>query len=114
MTRLALLAGGFGYMVLLIETVRALHEWWRGDASPGPWHWAALALAPVLGWIWWRHLSVFRPGAACATPPAEPGGGPQEQLTGNCRTREISPGDTRAPRATASTPAASASRRARP
>ncbi len=28
-----MLGAGFGYMVLLIETIRALTEWWRGEAA---------------------------------------------------------------------------------
>lgn len=70
MRRFLMLGAGFGYMVLLIETIRALTEWWRGEAAPGPLHWGALLLAPALAWVWWRHLSVFRCAAPCAKAEA--------------------------------------------
>ena len=114
LTRLAWLAGGFGYLVLLVETARALQEWWRGEARPGLWHWGALALAPCLAWIWWRYLSVFRADAVCAPAPHGRAGSAQGATTGNCRTSEMAAGETSAPKAMASTPDASAVRRARP
>lgn len=70
MGKLLLLGAGFGYMVLLIETVRALTDWWGGEIAPGPLHWGALLLAPALAWVWWRRLSVFRCSGACTVPEA--------------------------------------------
>jgi hypothetical protein len=71
MRRLALLAAGFAYMVLLVEAVRAAVAWWRGEAALGPLDYALLAALPLLAWVWLRHLSVFRKDcakAACQPP----------------------------------------------
>lgn len=74
MKRLALLAAGFGYMVLLIEAVRAAVAWWRGDlAQPG---WSDIALItglPLLIWIWWRHLSPFGRNCTKCAPTSASG-----------------------------------------
>ena len=72
MRRAALLLAAFGYMVLLIEALRAATDWWRGElASPGAADFLLIAALPVLAWIWWRHFSMFRKGCAkgaCAPP----------------------------------------------
>ena len=71
MRRLALLAAGFAYMVLLIEAVRATVAWWRGETALGMLDYALIGALPVLAWIWWRHLSMFRKDcskAACMLP----------------------------------------------
>ncbi|MBM3391755.1 MAG: hypothetical protein FJY34_07240 [Betaproteobacteria bacterium] len=76
MRRLLLLVAGFAYMVLLIEAVRAAVAWWRGEADPGPLDFALIGLLPILAWIWWRHLSMFRKDcgkAACALPEERSG-----------------------------------------
>jgi len=76
MRRLLLLAAGFAYMVLLIEAVRAAVAWWRGEADPGSLDFALIGLLPILAWIWWRHLSMFRKDcgkAACALPEERSG-----------------------------------------
>lgn len=79
MRKLAAILLGFGYMVLLIESVRTGVAWWHGELTdPSPLQWLMLAALPVLAWIWWRYLSVFRPGcgtAGCQLPddrPAKP------------------------------------------
>lgn len=68
MKRLLLLAAGFGYLVLLIEAIRAAVAWWKGDlVQPGWDDIVLLGLLPVLAWIWWRYLSPFgRDCAKCA------------------------------------------------
>ena len=68
--RIALLAAAFGYMVLLIEAVRAAVAWWRDElAQPGWSDIALIASLPVLIWIWWRHLSPFgRDCEKCGVP----------------------------------------------
>lgn len=78
MKRILLLAAGFGYMVLLIEAIRAAVAWWQGElAQPGWADIALIALLPVLAWIWWRYISPFgRECPKCALPP-EPGKGPR-------------------------------------
>lgn len=71
MRRLVLLAAGFAYMVLLIEAVRAAVAWWRGETDLAPLDFALIGLLPILAWIWWRHLSMFRKDcgkAACLLP----------------------------------------------
>jgi D-alanyl-D-alanine carboxypeptidase/D-alanyl-D-alanine-endopeptidase (penicillin-binding protein 4) len=75
--RIALLAAGFAYMVLLIEAIRAAVAWWSGELAQPDWADIALiALLPVLAWIWWRHISPFgRECPKCALPP-EPGKNP--------------------------------------
>ncbi|MDK9703461.1 MAG: hypothetical protein OEL20_09990 [Sulfuritalea sp.] len=75
MKRIALIAAAFGYMVLLIEAIRAAVAWWKGELTQPDWtDIALLAALPVLVWIWWRYISPFgRPGCQkCALPP-EPG-----------------------------------------
>jgi len=74
MKRLALLAAGFAYMVLLIEAIHAAAAWWRGElAQPGWSDIALIAALPLLIWIWWRYISPFgRDCPKCALPP-EPG-----------------------------------------
>lgn len=76
MKRLLLLAAGFGYLVLLIEAIRAAVAWWKGElAQPGWTDIALLGLLPLLLWIWWRYLSPFgRDCPRCAPPPEEGGG----------------------------------------
>lgn len=71
MKRLLLLGAAFGYMVLLIEAIRAAVAWWRGElAQPGWDDIALLGLLPVLAWIWWRYVSPFgRNCTKCALPP---------------------------------------------
>jgi ABC-type Fe3+-siderophore transport system permease subunit len=70
--RAALIAAAFGYMVLLIEAIRAAVAWWQGELTQPGWSDIALiALLPLLAWIWWRYISPF--GRAdcqkCALPP---------------------------------------------
>ena len=71
MKRLLLLSAAFGYLVLLIEAIRAAVAWWQGDLlQPGWDDIALLGLLPVLAWIWWRYLSPFgRDCQKCAVPP---------------------------------------------
>ena len=71
MKRLLLLSAAFGYLVLLIEAIRAAVAWWQGDLlQPGWDDIALLGLLPVLAWIWWRYLSPFgRDCQKCALPP---------------------------------------------
>jgi hypothetical protein len=76
MRRFALLAAGFAYMVLLIEAVRATVAWWRGEAALGPADYALIGALPLLAWIWWRYLSMFRKDcgkAACSLPEERSG-----------------------------------------
>lgn len=76
MRRLGAILLGFGYMVLLIESLRVGNAWWRDELSdPGPLEWLLLAALPLLGWIWWRYLSIFRPGCdkvQCRVPDDRP------------------------------------------
>ena len=74
MKRLLLLAAAFGYMVLLIEAIRAAVAWWQGElAQPGWADIALIALLPGLAWIWWRYISPFgRADCAKCLPPSEP------------------------------------------
>lgn len=66
----ALLAAAFGYMVLLIEALRAAVAWWHGELAQAGWIDVALiGLLPALAWIWWRYLSPF--GRDC--PRCAPG-----------------------------------------
>jgi len=69
--RIALLAAGFGYMVLLIEALHVAVAWWHDElAQPGWSDVALIALLPVLIWIWWRYLSPFgRDCPKCLLPP---------------------------------------------
>ena len=71
MKRAALLAAGFGYLVLLIESLHAAVAWWHDElAPPGGSDILLIALLPVLIWIWWRYLSPFgRDCQKCALPP---------------------------------------------
>lgn len=71
MKRLLLLLAGFGYLVLLIEAIRAAVAWWQGElAQPGWDDIVLLGLLPVLAWIWWRFISPFgRDCPKCALPP---------------------------------------------
>lgn len=73
MKRVLLLAAGFGYMVLLIEAIRAAVAWWQGGLTqPGWGDIALIAVLPVLAWIWWRHISPFgRDCPKCALPPED-------------------------------------------
>jgi ABC-type Fe3+-siderophore transport system permease subunit len=58
--RAALIAAAFGYMVLLIEAIRAAVAWWQGELTQPGWSDIALiALLPLLAWIWWRYISPF-------------------------------------------------------
>lgn len=72
MRRLLLLVAGFGYLVLLIESLRVAVAWWQGElAAPGPLDLALLVLLPVLALIWWRFFSPFAPGRGqCLLPEA--------------------------------------------
>ena len=74
MKRIALLGAGFGYMVLLIEAIRAAMAWWHGElAQPGWSDMALIAVLPLLVWIWWRYISPFgRDDCAKCLPPSEP------------------------------------------
>jgi ABC-type Fe3+-siderophore transport system permease subunit len=73
MKRAALLAAGFGYMVLLIEALRAAVAWWHGElAQPGWDDIALITLLPVLVWIWWRYISPFGRDCPKCTLPPEP------------------------------------------
>lgn len=71
MRRLLLLAAGFAYMVLLIEAVRAAVAWWQGEAVLGWADYVLLGALPLLAWVWWRYLSMFRRacGRAICVPP---------------------------------------------
>lgn len=72
MKRLALLALGFAYMVLLIEALRATVNWWNAVPPPPTFlDYALIALLPVLAWIWWRYLSVFNCQRSCRVPDQE-------------------------------------------
>lgn len=76
MRRFLLLVAGFAYMVLLIEAVRATVAWWRGEAELGMPDYALIGALPVLAWIWWRYLSMFRKDcgkAACSLPEERSG-----------------------------------------
>ena len=70
MKRLLLLSAGFGYLVLLIEAIRAAVAWWRGELAQPAWNdILLLGLLPVLLWIWWRYISPFgRDCPKCALP----------------------------------------------
>ncbi len=72
MRRFLLLAGGFAYMVLLIEALRAGVAWWRGEAELDWLDYALIGALPLLAWIWWRYLSMFRRdcGKAACKPPS--------------------------------------------
>lgn len=75
MRKTLLLAAGFAYMVLLIEAVRAAVAWWQGEGEPAPLDYALVAALPLLAWVWWRYLSVFRRDcgrAGCVAPPQDP------------------------------------------
>lgn len=77
MRGLLLLAAGFAYMVLLIEAVRAAVAWWRDETDPGPLDFALIGLLPILAWVWWRYLSMFRKDCGkgvCDLPGEESGG----------------------------------------
>lgn len=75
MRKLAALLLGFAYMVLLIESVRVATAWWSGALKhPDITEWLLLAALPLLAWIWWRYLSVFRKDCGkihCALPERE-------------------------------------------
>jgi ABC-type Fe3+-siderophore transport system permease subunit len=73
MKRILLLGAAFGYMVLLIEAIRAAVAWWRGElAQPGWGDISLIAVLPVLAWIWWRYISPFgRDCPKCALPPED-------------------------------------------
>ncbi len=70
MKRILMLGAGFGYLVLLIEAIRAAVAWWKGElAQPGWDDIALMGLLPVLIWIWWRYISPFgRDCRKCALP----------------------------------------------
>lgn len=75
MRKLGAILLGFGYMVLLIESLHVGVAWWRGELNdPGPLEWLLLGTLPLLAWIWWRYLSIFRPGcdkAQCGLPDGQ-------------------------------------------
>jgi len=86
MRKLGAILLGFAYMVLLIESVRVAVAWWRNElGDPDPLEWFLLAVLPLLAWVWWRYLSMFRPGCdkiqctlpadqvSCSPPPADRG-----------------------------------------
>lgn len=68
--RVLQLALGFGYMVLLIESIRTAVAWWHNELEVGLGEGLMLTSLPLMAWIWWRHLSPFggRRGT-CLTPP---------------------------------------------
>jgi hypothetical protein len=73
--RIALLAAGFAYMVLLIEALRAAVAWWHDElAQPGWTDIALIGVLPLLIWIWWRYISPFgRADCQKCALPREPG-----------------------------------------
>jgi hypothetical protein len=74
MKRIALLGAGFGYMVLLIEAIRAAVAWWQGELAQPDWgDMVLIALLLPLVWIWWRYISPFgRADCAKCLPPSDP------------------------------------------
>jgi hypothetical protein len=61
--RLLILLLAFIGMVLGIEGLRNSVAWWRGElAAPTLLEWGSMASLPLLGWLWWRHLSPFGKG----------------------------------------------------
>ncbi len=73
--RIALLVAGFGYMVALIEAIRAAVAWWQGElAQPGWTDIALLAALPALVWVWWRYISPFGRDCRKYALPPDPGG----------------------------------------
>lgn len=61
--RILILALAFAGMVLGIEGLRNAIAWWRGELPiPTLFEWVSMASLPLLGWLWWRHLSPFGPG----------------------------------------------------
>jgi hypothetical protein len=74
MKRAALIAAGFGYMVLLIEALHVAVAWWNGDLAQPDWPEIVLiALLPLLIWVWWRHLSPFGRNCRKCSLPTQPG-----------------------------------------
>jgi hypothetical protein len=71
-----MLGAGFGYLVLLIEAIRAAVAWWKGElAQPGWMDIGLLGLLPALIWIWWRYISPFGQACPkCALPPEDGSG----------------------------------------
>lgn len=61
--RLLILALAFVAMVLGIEGIRRLNDWWNG-VLPAPTFLDILLMAslPIIGWLWWRYLSPFGKG----------------------------------------------------
>jgi hypothetical protein len=76
MKRILMLGAGFGYLVLLIEAIRAGVAWWKGELTQPGWDDIALmGLLPVLLWIWWRYISPFGQACPkCALPPEDRSG----------------------------------------
>jgi len=76
MRKLGAILLGFGYMVLLIESLRVSIAWWRDElGDPDPLELLLLAVLPLLTWIWWRYLSIFRRNCdkvQCALPNDRP------------------------------------------
>lgn len=61
--RFLILALAFAGMVLGIEGLRSAIAWWRGDLpAPNFFEWLSMSSLPLLGWLWWRHLSPFGKG----------------------------------------------------
>lgn len=76
MRKLAAILLGFGYMVLLIESLHVAVAWWQGELpEPEPLQWLLMAMLAPLAWIWWRYLSIFRKGCdkvQCGLPEDPP------------------------------------------
>ncbi len=50
----------FAGMVAGIEGVRRAVAWWNGVLSePTFLDWLLITSLPLIGWLWWRHLSPF-------------------------------------------------------
>ena len=79
MRRAGLVLISFGYAVLLFEALRTATAWWQGELEEaGLTEYLLIAALPLLAWIWWRYLSMFRSDCAkgaCA-PPQDRGDSP--------------------------------------
>ena len=70
-----------GFFAWLVAALLRLQAWWRGElTAPGAADLLLVASLPLLGWVWFRYLSVFGKGRGqCLLPPdprdrAPPGG----------------------------------------